>query len=369
MMTKERNRSLDLMRIICMCMIVLLHACNHGGLMGENITIDNYNFYVVNILFSLCYVAVNCFVMLSGYFQCTSKFKLKRLFSVWVEAAFYSISVYIVLVFVGQAPFSVKELALNSMVTTMKRYWFVTAYLLMYAVSPILNAAIQAMDKKKHLASIIVLLGICSVAENIIFANDFSNIKGGYSFGWFCIIYMTAAYFRLYVPEKVKHQAWMLPMYFIFSLGICTEKFLAYWITPNIFGDVVLETLFYGYNSILCVAASFCLFQFFRGVKVKNKFVNKTILFVSPLTFAVYLISDHTALRSILWNYFKLYRYVNSFYLLFYVLACAILIFAVCCAIEWIRKFLFDKLKINFAVERLCDKIQEVCSEKLQHIV
>ena len=51
-----------------------------------------------------------------------------------------------------------------------------------------------------------------------------------------------------------------------------------------------------------------------------------------------------------------------------YIFICSICIFTVCCIIEWIRKFLFDKLKINFVVNKICDKIQEVCSKKLLSI-
>lgn len=170
----------------------------------------------------------------------------------------------------GHQAFSFKELANSILVISLKRYWFVTAYVLMYAVSPFLNCAIRAMDRKTHLLCCCTLLGIFSVLHNMMYISDFGGINGGYSFLWFCILYIVAAYFRLYIPRRIKHQKWMLPGYFCSALLICGERFLAYWITPHIFGAVKLTSLFYSYNSIMNVLAALCLFQFFRGVTVEK---------------------------------------------------------------------------------------------------
>ena len=81
-MKQERDFGLDLLRIICMLMVVCLHAFNHGGLVEGTLVPSTANFYLGNAMFALCLPAVNCFVMISGYFLCTADFKLKKLISI-----------------------------------------------------------------------------------------------------------------------------------------------------------------------------------------------------------------------------------------------------------------------------------------------
>ena len=224
---------------------------------------------------------------------------------------------------------------------------------------PFLNCAIRAMDRKTHLLCCGTLLGIFSVLHNMMYISDFGGVNGGYSFLWFCILYIVAAYFRLHVPKYIKHQKWMLSGYFFSALLICGERFLAYWVTPHILGAVKLTSLFYSYNSIMNVLAAFCLFQFFRGVTVRHAFAKKLIAFFAPLTFAVYLISDHTILRPVLWSWLHPSSYCASPWMVFYVLACVAGIFLVCCAVEWCRKALCAKVGITDGITELCDKTQE----------
>lgn len=75
----KRNLNLDLLRIICMLMVVCLHFFNHGGL-HDSMTPGSCNWFLGNFLYAASLVAVNCFVILSGYFLCTAQFKAKNLF-------------------------------------------------------------------------------------------------------------------------------------------------------------------------------------------------------------------------------------------------------------------------------------------------
>ena len=61
-MKKERNMSLDLLRIICMLMVVWIHSFSHGGLFKALIP-GSANWYGANVLNAFGIVAVNCFVL------------------------------------------------------------------------------------------------------------------------------------------------------------------------------------------------------------------------------------------------------------------------------------------------------------------
>mgnify|MGYP005760784991 CR=1 FL=1 len=64
---KERNVGLDALRILAMLMIVALHYINRGGLLERS---NNNDFYYVlyNAIYALSRIAVNCYVLISGYF-------------------------------------------------------------------------------------------------------------------------------------------------------------------------------------------------------------------------------------------------------------------------------------------------------------
>lgn len=240
----------------------------------------------------------------------------------------------------------------------MDRYWFVTVYLMMYALFPFLNRAIHAMNRQQHRMCCCALVLVFSVLPNFAYVSDFTGVRGGSSLLWFATLYILAAYFRLYVPERIKQQKWMLPGYLLCCLLICGERFLAYAVTPKVFGTVKLASFFYAKNSILTLAASLLLLQFFRGLHIHGKFTSKIIGFTAPLTFAVYLLHDNPTLRPVLWSWIDLPAGAESPLLIVRVLLTAVCIFTICCLIEFVRKWLFEKLRITGTVHHLCDKIQ-----------
>ena len=173
-----------------MLMVVCIHTVGWGGLVEGALIPGTVNWYLGNAMHTLSLQAVNCFVLISGYFLCTSQFRLGKLVSTWIQAAFYSVGIYLVLslAHVGGMQFSLKELIKCGLVVTMDRYWFVTDYILLYCLFPILNHAIRSMNQKQHFLSCAVLLLIFSVVPNIVYIVDFSGINGGYSLTWFCVL-------------------------------------------------------------------------------------------------------------------------------------------------------------------------------------
>lgn len=357
--TMKRDTSLDLLRIISMIMVVCLHTVGWGGLVEGALIPGTGNWYLGNVMQALSLQAVNCFVLISGYFLCTSQFRSEKLVSIWVQAVFYSVGVYIILALVrGEAAFSLKELIKCSLVVTMDRYWFVTDYILLYCLFPVLNHAINSMNQKQHLLSCGALLFVFSVVPNIVYVVDYSGVNRGYSLTWFCILYLIAAYFKLYVPKRIKHQKWMFPTYVVLSLTICAERFVAYYVTPFIFGRVALTSLFYSYNSIVSLPCALALFQAFRGLVLKSEKAAAWVRQIAPLTFAVYLIHEQDHFRPLLWQWLSPAAFAESPWMVPYCLLCVAGIFTGCCLIEWVRQQLFRLCGINRLVERICDRIQ-----------
>lgn len=226
------------------------------------------------------------------------------------------------------------------------------------------------MNRKMHFVCCCTLLFIFSVLHNIAYISDFGNIRGGYSFLWFSILYIVAAYFRKYVPEKVKKQNSMFFIYIIASLSICGERFVAYYVTPYIFGQVQLTSLFYSYNSIMMVIASLALFQFFRGIEIHQEKLNELIEYITPLTFAVYLIHEQDDLRMLIWNALHPCDHYDKPWLIIYVVLCVIIVFFLSCFIEWIRMKISRLTGISHLMSSICRDLQcklESLFENIDH--
>lgn len=347
---KKRDNGLDLLRIISMLMIVALHFWGHGGLIGGELAEGTVNWFIANAIYPFALVAVNCFVLLSGYFQCTSQFKLKRVLSVWLQAVVYSVVLYVAsAVYLGN--FSLSEVIRHLLVVATEQYWFVTAYLLMYMVSPFLNAMISAMDKRQHMLCCCTVLGIFCVANNLTNSYDLGNVGGGHTVLWFCVLYVVAAYIRIYMPVEKKQRKWGLLVYGLCALGVGLSRFAVFLL------DAPVVTSSYNYNSILVTAAAIGLFMAMRTVNLSGK-PAKLVGFFAPLAFGVYLIHDHPSIRPMLWSILKPYAFASSPWMIPYGLVCVVGVFLGCCAVEWLRQQAFRLLGISKLCDRLGDKVQ-----------
>ena len=84
---KNRNVSLDILRILCMFLIVLGHAMIHGQVL-DAVAANSPNYFLLHVLRAFLSVHVNCFVLISGYFLCTHEFRIRKFFSLWGQAFF-----------------------------------------------------------------------------------------------------------------------------------------------------------------------------------------------------------------------------------------------------------------------------------------
>lgn len=78
---KEWNLSIELLRIISMCMIIILHFFTYSNVIQDSNDISLFNF-TNTIIHTICNVSVNCYILISGYFCIKSKFKVSKLYKI-----------------------------------------------------------------------------------------------------------------------------------------------------------------------------------------------------------------------------------------------------------------------------------------------
>ena len=90
-----RQSNFELMRIISMFFIVLWHIIIHGHLI-ENSLNPKFSF-IMTLLKYIVIVHVNSYVLLTGYFQCKSKFKLSKIWDLSISSLFYKLIIKLIL--------------------------------------------------------------------------------------------------------------------------------------------------------------------------------------------------------------------------------------------------------------------------------
>lgn len=89
----ERSLNFELLRIVAMFMVIMLHVNLFGGILtGYDAKENSYIFLISHFFEYLCIIAVNLFVMISGYFLSVSihPFKVRKLLHIILITAFWS---------------------------------------------------------------------------------------------------------------------------------------------------------------------------------------------------------------------------------------------------------------------------------------
>ncbi|MCI9198857.1 MAG: acyltransferase [Lachnospiraceae bacterium] len=297
----RRQANYELLRIIAMLMVVTLHYLNHTGMLltagGEGGT----NRFLGMLAESFCIVAVNVYVLISGYFLVEAGFKVKRVLVLICQVFFYAAVIPLIMmgtgIFIKSGEGGYRALQYLLPLQT-EHYWFASSYVFLYLFTPVLNTAVKAMSKRQIQITIAGLL-LLFCGEKSIVPAPLAMDRFGYDFGWFLCVYLVAAYIRLYGCRWMEdaRKAWGIYVgsaLAIFAIG--TGSYLIHIRTGRLtyYMDVP-----YHYNFILCLVGAVALFGAFGHIKIPEGKISEWICKLSPLTFGVYLFHEHIDIRNV----------------------------------------------------------------------
>jgi len=353
----KRNSNFELMRIVSMLLIVIWHIIMHGHVI-ENCTNPAIKILLEIVMFSII-IHVNSFVLLSGYFQSKSKFKLSKFLKIFLQVIFYSLIILIISIKINWIKeYNIVTFINNGLLSALNNYWFIKMYLVTYVLSDYINKFIDRLEKHEYkkflLISFLILSVIPYITGNTVVFND------GYSFINFIYIYMIGGYLRRYPLKETYHFKNMsLNGYRILLIfGFCSLAFINFLIhhfaleingMSNIFSEIsnrIGKTNIY-YSTPFVILQTIMYFELFKTLKIENKLINK----ISTTVFGIYLIHDNEIIRNNIYKILKIDIGAFSTYKIFpKIILVATIIFVVCIVIELIRQLLekrIGKLKIS----------------------
>lgn len=348
-MKKERQANLELLRIISMLMVVTAHLVNHGSMITFAKQ-GSASYYIVWTLFGVAFTCITIYLLISSYFLIDAKFSTWKLAKMGGQVFFYAFGITALFWIFGDVEHELKNMVYSVLPISSDFYWFISMYVGMYILAPLMNKLIRALTKRQLECAMAVSFLLVSVWPNIIYFSSALNTAGGVSISWFLTVYLFGAYLKLYY-EPDGHFGRKLLRACLAALLIPASRFVIEGLLRTPLGKIsILDDLMWGYSvfftysSILVSLAAILLFIAFLNLEIKPGKPARFINTVAGASFGVYLIHDHLYIRETLWTKIDGVSLLDKWYLLPACLGIILAVYAACTVIELLRQRLFRPL-------------------------
>lgn len=274
--SNNRDTNLELLRIVCMLFILMHHFIVHVFCPELVLPNGNFGWYraVCIVINGFVYVGVNCFLLISGYYGI--KFRWKSLINLYYICAFYALLVVLERCLWQHIPFDKGILYLVLLPFSHTEWWFISCYVVLFLLSPLLNKAIEVFNRKEFVL-VLVLLTIVNVYFGYYWHQHNTD---GYNLVQFVYIYFIGAFLHKY-PLSVLDRRRSMLMYISCALLWSILTLLSVkWKVPH--------WLPLNYNNPVLILSSIGLFIYMTALKIHNQRINT----LSSGVLAAYLIQD-----------------------------------------------------------------------------
>ena len=293
---KERDSNMELLRILSILLIILHHVCVHGQ--WTDLTVYSQDSFILNCLSIGGKIGVDCFILISGYYLITSeKSNYLKIVKLWLSMLFYSVVISVF--FFIRYDYPHDSFTIFQMLTPVlsDTWWFMSAFIILMILSPLLNKFVRSIDKRAYLSMIVILTVIWAIVPTI--TEMFYQCNHVL---WFALLYMVAGFIRLY-PKAFGHRPRMHVFILLISLAItCVSMYIISNVNSE---DSLIVFLTRDYRifavdrSITMALAALSIFLLFMNMK---QFSSKPVNILASTTLGVYLIHDSDSTREFIWK-------------------------------------------------------------------
>ena len=234
---------------------------------------------------------INCFLMITGYFMCTSSITVSKFLRLILQIYFYKILIFIIFLIAGY-----EVLSLSRLVKLLMPIWglnnnFTSCFVVFYLTIPFWNILIKNMTQRLHQLLLLLLLGGYTLLGSVpTFSVTFNYVT------WFGIIYLIASYIRLY-PHRLFENKTLWGWLTIGSIAVALFSMI---FMLHMFGSLYAQFFVNDSNKIFAVLVAVCSFLWFKNIHLSY---SKIINTIGASTFGVLLIhANSDAMRTWLWQ-------------------------------------------------------------------
>lgn len=380
MQKAQRKSGIELLRIICMLMIIVLHAYTYGGL-NQLSAAQGGSFEITSdFIWSFFRTPVNVFMIITGYFMSKDALDFKKSYrripKVYATMLFYSIILTLAaLIIYSSNVFYIPsetsdtltsadklemdaakdlsgELAVYPIIKMFfplfsRQWYFLTNYVIILLLSPFINKVLVEIDKKQFkillgllfvFLSIYPTISIMGGLKDIFSIGKVINVEYGKSFISFLFMFIIGAYLKRFVKDDEKLHF----RYLGYFIGLCLIDFMLYYF----FGEFMLDntglyntSVFGQFSNPFVILESVSIFLFFRGFQFKSKVIN----YIAGTTIGIYAIHEHPLMRGFIWSHNELGKpqLYNNIGGILFIIATILGIFIICSVIDMARQGIF----------------------------
>ena len=342
-MKSKRETNYELLRIVSMVMITVLHYMSHGGMLtswhegAAAMTAPNATAWALE---AVCLPGMSCFIMLSGYFLKPEKWRASRIVELILQCLFYSLTIPLIAVLTGAV--SVSDIDRYDILNWCfpigsECWWFMSSYIILYALSPLLSAGAEKMSRT-NLRWLILCMVFFESIEKTILPVVLPTDRFGYDPLWMVTMFLIARYIKLYGAEFLDKKAVPVIAYILSCAGMFAMSFITGRIAAGgVEGLVRYSEMPYTCNYFLTMFASISLFCIFRHITIEDGLFSRIVLFISPLLLGAYLVHEHPLIRGLWPGWFFADQVRGSMLFAPVTIAGALAVLIVGCAYELIR--------------------------------
>lgn len=343
---KVRSSNFELYRIIVMLLIVAHHyvvlsgLTDSDGVLRENPLSANSIFLYLFGMWGK--VGINCFLLITGYFMCTSNISLRKFLKLYFWVLTYRILLTLVFVSAGKDSITLKTLLLFLPFNNIHSDSFTSAFMAWWLFIPFLNVLINNVNRKQHLYLMALMLLLFSIFPFIPKVLQIENNP----ICWFSTLYVIASYIRKY-PESIYKDTsatyWCKISSSLIVIAILSVVAIL-WLGSKLNISLPQYYMVTDSDKPLAVMIAVSTFMWFKNIKIGyNKYIN----ILGGASFGVLLIhSGSRAMMNWLWKdtidcvgHYSL----PLWQLMLYSTGCALVIYVVCTAIDYTRLKVFEE--------------------------
>ncbi len=350
---KKRESNIELLRIVCMVLIITHHCVLHGGAINMDFCVNKWFSIFLLPGGKICF---DTFLAISMWFLVDQSFKAERFAKIWIETLVYSL-LFAYIAFLFGVQFSKKDIISVFFPITGNVHGFAAAYLILYALIPFLGIIVEKINKQQ-LQFLLCVLALSNIVTPVMgnLTGHFQKIFCNVGFWIFC--YFLSLYLKKYSPKIVNKKIYLILLFIMCWMFIVILYVLKY-LYPGTFIINYFITISTSHTSIPCIIGGYSLFFIFKGIKLP--YIPLVNIFAKT-TFGILMIHDHNFFRAPLWNQIiKTSEWYYSRFFVFRVGAVVAFIFFAAAVIDLLRIYLLEKnlFRIN-KLQEIFKKMDEV---------
>ena len=284
-----RNSNFEVLRIIAIIMITAYHYSVHGVVDVDNVSGGGK--FLLNLVSLWGKAGVNIFSLITGYFMIENEnICYSKLIKLESQVLFYSMSGLLVGISLG---IEMPWLSMFFPIIT-NQYWYITAFFLVYLLSPYINKMIRSLNINEFNNLVILLFVLWSIIPFF----TFQRSKGFFwnQFIWFVVMYISGAYLKLNKPRYSKKIYKMI--FFISNIILVGSCLLVNF--ASIYYEMPRQMATYCAWSNTPIVTAMCI-SLIRIAELKVPYFNKTINIFASLVIGIYLFQENYVFSRLCW--------------------------------------------------------------------